>query len=168
MTTALRPLAPQDFDALWAARDPAGRSAAGAERLERQIERSGRLLEGRLDLAVVDGERLVGTIEARQPHGALPEGCFEIGIGLFATHDRGRGHGTRAVELMTQRLFDEHGAERVQASTWVENTAMRRVLEKLGFAFEGVMRGFWPDGGAPRQDFALYAVLRRDWAQTRR
>ena len=142
MTIRLRPLAPSDFDAVWAGREPASRGSAAAERVRRQIERSGRLVDGRLDLAIVDDDRLVGTVEARQPHGALPAGCFEIGIGLFERRDRGRGSGTRAVELITEHLFAEHGAERVQASTWVENAAMRRVLEKLGFGFEGVMRGF--------------------------
>ena len=32
----------------------------------------------------------------------------------------------------------------MQAGTWVENTAMRRVLEKLGYHCEGVMREFMP------------------------
>jgi RimJ/RimL family protein N-acetyltransferase len=39
---------------------------------------------------------------------------------------------------------------------------MRRVLEKLGFTFEGVMRGFMPVG-AGREDFALYGVTRAEW-----
>jgi RimJ/RimL family protein N-acetyltransferase len=40
---------------------------------------------------------------------------------------------------------------------------MRRVLEKLGFTFEGVMRGFMPVG-AGREDFALYGVTKAEWA----
>ena len=50
----------------------------------------------------------------------------------------------------------------MQASTAADNTPMRRVLEKLGFAYEGTLRGFMPgDGG--RDDYVLYAVTRRDW-----
>jgi RimJ/RimL family protein N-acetyltransferase len=42
---------------------------------------------------------------------------------------------------------------------------MRRVLERLGFACEGVMRAFEPQGpGGARNDFALYAMTADDWA----
>ena len=132
-------------------------------RMRRKIERSGRFVEGRLDLAIeVDG-RLVGTIEARQPREGLPPGAYEIGISLFEPPDRGRGLGTAAVEAFTAFLFAEPATQRVQASTWVENAAMRRVLEKVGFSFEGVMRGFMPTPEGGRDDYALYAVTRADW-----
>ena len=50
----------------------------------------------------------------------------------------------------------------MQASTAAHNTAMRRVLEKLGFVYEGTLRGFMPaDEG--REDYVMYAVTRRDW-----
>jgi RimJ/RimL family protein N-acetyltransferase len=57
----------------------------------------------------------------------------------------------------------EHGAHRVQASTDVRNTAMRTVLERLDFTFEGVMRGFMPTAGGGRADYALYGLTREDW-----
>jgi RimJ/RimL family protein N-acetyltransferase len=131
--------------------------------LERRIQRSGRFVEGRLDLGIEIGGRLVGTIEARQPIGALPPGVYEIGISLFDSADRGHGFGSVAVELLTRYLFSDPQTHRIQASTWVDNTAMRRVLEKLGFEFEGVMRSFMPTANAERQDYALYAVTRSNW-----
>jgi RimJ/RimL family protein N-acetyltransferase len=39
---------------------------------------------------------------------------------------------------------------------------MRRVLERLGFTCEGVMRAFMPEGSG-RTDYALYAVTSNDW-----
>ena len=60
-------------------------------------------------------------------------------------------------------LFADERTERVQASTWTENAAMRRVLEKLGFRVEGVMRAFMPAPEGGRHDYALYAVTRSDW-----
>jgi RimJ/RimL family protein N-acetyltransferase len=42
---------------------------------------------------------------------------------------------------------------------------MRRVLEKLGFVFEGVMHAFMPAENGVRHDYALYAVTRADWEQ---
>ena len=129
--------------------------------LRRRIANSGRLVGGRLDLAIdVDGT-LVGNVDARHPPGALPPGVFELGIELFVDA-RGKGFGSEAIELLTAHLFDEHGAGRVQASTAVENGAMRRVFEKLGFREEGVMRAFMPRAGGRREDFVLYARVAGD------
>ncbi len=129
------------------------------ELLRLRIARSGRFVEGRLDLAIeVDGE-LVGSIEARAPAGAMPPGVCEIGIELFPS-ERGRGLGTEAVRLLVRHLLAGE-FPRVQASTDVANTAMRRVLEKAGFAHEGTLRRYVPAGGG-RIDYALYAVTDRD------
>jgi RimJ/RimL family protein N-acetyltransferase len=57
--------------------------------------------------------------------------------------------------------------EEAVASTAVENVAMRRVLEKVGLAFEGVMRAFMPRQSGRRDDYALYAVTRSEWERTR-
>ena len=164
----LRALGRRDLDVLLGAVDedasPVGGSAAQRRRrAERRIERSPRLVQGRLDLGVEVGGRLVGTVEARQPPGGLPPGVFEIGIALFDPVDRGRGSGRAAVALLTDYLFSDAGTHRVQASTWVENGAMRRVLEVLGWTCEGVMRGFWPARSGGRQDFVLYGLTRAEW-----
>jgi [ribosomal protein S5]-alanine N-acetyltransferase len=163
----LRPLRADELDAALDARDRLGmRPQPGArarERLRRRLARSGRLARGHLDLAVeVDG-RLVGEIQARaHPAQTLPLGVFELGIVMYDPADRGRGFGVEAVALLTGWLFDQAGAARVQAGTAVDNAAMRRVLEQLGFAREGVMRAFMPEGSG-RTDFALYAVTKGDW-----
>ena len=89
----------------------------------------------------------------------------ELGIELYGSTDRGKGYGTEAIALMTNWLFRNGIAERVQASTSKDNLAMRRVLEKLGFTFEGIMRAFMP-AGDHREDFALYAITRAEWPRT--
>jgi RimJ/RimL family protein N-acetyltransferase len=164
----LRPLRLDELDAVLAARDRLGigpqfGGAPPRARLRRRLTRSGRLARGHLDLAVeVDG-RLIGEIQARgRPAQTLPPGVFELGILLYDPADRGRGFGREAVALLTGWLFEQAGAARVQAGTAVDNAAMRRVLERLGFACEGVMRGFVPEGSG-RTDFALYAVTSGDW-----
>ena len=107
--------------------------------------------------------RLIGEIQARgHPAQTLPPGVFEVGIVLYDPADRGKGYGMEAVALLTGWLFEQAGAARVQASTAVGNLPMRRVLERLGFACEGVMRAFMPEG-ARRSDYALYAVTKSDW-----
>lgn len=92
----------------------------------------------------------------------MPPGVFEIGITMFASA-RGRGVGREAVRLLTELLMRRHDAYRVQASTAVGNAPMRAVLERLGYSYEGVLRGFMPGENGGRDDYALYAVLRPDW-----
>ena len=106
---------------------------------------------GCLDLAIDQGGRLIGTIQARtRPAQTLPAGVYEIGVILYRPQDRGKGYGREAVELLTGWLFETSRAERVQAGTDAGNTAMRAVLERLGFQLEGIMRayGVMTDGTA--------------------
>jgi RimJ/RimL family protein N-acetyltransferase len=165
----LRPLRVDEIDAIWADRQRDATGVApgpgGRERLARRVERSGRFVDGKLDLAIEAQGRLVGTVDARRPRNWFPEGIFEIGIGLFVD-ERGRGYGGAAVSLLAGYLFAEVGAHRVQATTFVENTPMRRVLEKLGWTFEGVMREFMPNAQGGRDDYALYAITKADWSAT--
>jgi RimJ/RimL family protein N-acetyltransferase len=159
----LRPLRPDELDTIAAQVDRvvAGGPGDARERLRERIARSGRFVDGRLDLAIEADGQLVGDISARGPAEAFPPGVVDVGISLLPEH-RSRGLGTEAVRLMTDRLFREEQAERVQASTDVANAPMRRVLEKLGFVEEGVMRSFMPTG-AVRADYVLYGVTRAEW-----
>lgn len=130
--------------------------------LRGRVERSGSFAEGELLLAVEADGRLVGEVQARQPRDGLPPGVFELGVELFDPGDRGRGLGAEAVALMTSLLFTRLGAHRVQASTDLENRSMRDVLRRLGFAEEGILRGFMPSEDGPR-DYAMYAMTKDDW-----
>lgn len=168
MAVRLRPLRLEELDMLWAERVAeqtrwGQTTRPGAKRrLRTRIERSGHLVGGFLEFGIEVGGRLVGTVQARRPENAMPLGVFEIGIELFRD-ERGRGYGREAVEQMVELLMRSHGAHRVQGSTWVENTAMRRVFERLGWQLEGVMRGFMltPDGEL--DDYALYAITRAEF-----
>lgn len=167
----LRPFRPAEFRQVWAAHERMHeqsfvRSRRSRERWRRRIARSGRFERGFLDLAIeVDG-RLAGEIDARRPPYSMPPGVFELGIALFDEAQRGQGYGTDAIRLLTTHLFSELEAERVQASTAVDNRAMRRVCEKLGFKREGVLRSYMP-AGTGRDDYVLYAVTRADWGRGR-
>jgi RimJ/RimL family protein N-acetyltransferase len=128
------------------------------ERLERSGERNG----WEVMFAVEADGRLVGDVQGRCPRLAMPPGVWELGIELWDEHDRGRGIGRETIELLSTHLFDHEDAIRVQATTDVDNAAMRRVLEILGFGFEGILRGFMPDPAGPR-DYAMYGLTRKDW-----
>lgn len=127
----------------------------GREQVRQRIEASGEWADGRLDLAVdLDGE-LIGSVDVRSGRMMMPPGVCELGIELWADR-RGRGLGSDVVETLTRWLHGE-GFARVQAGTDLRNAAMRRVLEKAGYAFEGTMRAFIPEQDGTRADYALYA-----------
>jgi RimJ/RimL family protein N-acetyltransferase len=132
-----------------------------ARRVHERIGRSGSFADGVIILAIESDGRLVGEVQARQPVNGLPPGVFELGIELFDGGDRGQGLGAEAVAAITRHLFDDEGAHRVQLTTDVQNAPMRRVAERLGFTFEGVLRSFMPEADGPH-DYAMYAITRRD------
>jgi RimJ/RimL family protein N-acetyltransferase len=139
-----------------------------AERAElrERVGRSGEFDGTELLLGIQVNGRLVGEVQARQPRMGLPPGVFELGIDLFDEADRGQGLGRKALTLLLTRLFEDEGAHRVQVTTDVENAAMRRVCERLGFAFEGVLRSFMPSPQGPR-DYAMYGMTRDVWLEAR-
>jgi RimJ/RimL family protein N-acetyltransferase len=133
--------------------------------MRERVKHSGEFHAGEILMGIETEGRLIGEIQARQPQHALPPGVFELGIDIFEESDRGRGLGSEALTQMVKNLFAEQGAHRVQATTDVDNHRMRRVLERLGFVFEGILRGFMPSRTGPR-DYALYAITTADLGRT--
>ena len=131
------------------------------EKLKARFERSGLLQDAALDLAIeVDGTH-IGEIQTYvPPERRLPAGAFEVGIMIHNPEQRGRGYGREATELLVDWLFDDADATRVHMPTVEENTAMRTVLERLGFHTEGHVH----DHG---QDFLFYVVTRDAWLGNR-
>lgn len=115
---------------------------------------SGELGLGPYQFAVVDAERVVGSI-------GLQLAGHETGhIGYWcAAEARGRGIITRALRRLCRFGLDELDLERLALSTDLHNLASQRVAEKVGFRREGVLRSQFrhPDGG--RRDSALFSLL---------
>jgi RimJ/RimL family protein N-acetyltransferase len=86
--------------------------------------------------------------------------CPMIGIWLRSAA-RGRGIGRLAQRQLAELFFLHTNANRVEASTDVENVAEQRALEAAGFQREGMIRGAMWRKGAYR-DAYLYAILRSD------
>lgn len=152
----LRPFRPDEVD-----RALARQPSEDAERREvrrRRLALSGTRTAWEILFAIEAEGRLVGDIQARCSDQAMPPGVWEIGIDLWEPADRGRGLGTEAVRLLTAHVFAREGAHRVQATTDVANAAMRRSLEKCGFAYEGDLRGYMPVADGPPRDYAMYAT----------
>ena len=86
----------------------------------------------------------------------------EIGTAIGRAH-WGRGFATGATRLVVDYAFGVLGIERIEAEALAVNGRSARVLDKLGFTREGLLRGYRIVDGA-RADFVVYGLLRRDWA----
>ncbi len=62
------------------------------------------------------------------------EGAAEIGYWVGEQY-QGRGYATEACEKLIKRAFDQLGVEEIYATYKKENSASKRVLEKLGFRY---------------------------------
>jgi ribosomal-protein-alanine N-acetyltransferase len=88
---------------------------------------------------------------------------LEIGYSLIP-NERRKGYCTEASQIMVDYLFLSKEAPCIQAITHVRNTASQRVLEKVGFKREGIMRkrsfvrGEWTD-------MVLFSILREEWKE---
>ena len=74
----------------------------------------------------------------------------------------GRGIVTEAVQIVTVYAFGRLNLLRLFALPFADNVASIRVLEKAGYAREGLLRSSSVKYGAPR-DQLLYARVNPDW-----
>ena len=130
----------------------------------RQLEEDGFLgdLYGKLIVEVdtVDGPVPIGDVSWHAvDYGPPPASRRGTSASRSAPSGGGRGYGTRAQRLLADYLFETTRAERVEASTDVDNVAERRSLERAGFSFEGILRRAQFRGGDWR-DMALYSLVR--------
>jgi RimJ/RimL family protein N-acetyltransferase len=93
----------------------------------------------------------------------LPSRCIELSLGL-TPKEQGRGYGTEATQLMVDYLFMSKDIARIQATIHVKNIASQRVVEKVGFKREGLLRKMAFLGGE-WADFHLYSILREEWKE---
>jgi [ribosomal protein S5]-alanine N-acetyltransferase len=73
-----------------------------------------------------------------------------------------KGIATEAVSAMLDFCFGELHLHRVQAFIQPDNTASRKLVEKLGFRSEGILRDNLRVGEAWRDEM-LFALLEKDW-----
>jgi RimJ/RimL family protein N-acetyltransferase len=119
--------------------------------------RSGRLVDGELDLAIDLDGTLLGRIQTFVPPGRLlPSGTFDVGIGL-REHARSQGHGREAIALLTRWLFEQAAAQVVEGITDPANTPMRAVFQRLGWGLAGSQTEFG-------RDWAVYRAGRGRWS----
>ncbi len=124
---------------------------------------TGPVLGSWVQLAVDDGDGLAGDIAIwLDPQGQLAM----IGYTL-APEAQGRGYATEGVGAVVDRLFRRSRVHRVAATLDPRNVESARVLERLGFRYEGraqraaLVRGEWEDDDR----YAILADERRAWSR---
>jgi RimJ/RimL family protein N-acetyltransferase len=107
----------------------------------------------------VDGEAVggVGFVPGTDVERHSAEIGYWLGESLW-----GRGIATEAVMLVTAHVFADLNMLRLFALPFADNRASRRVLEKAGYEFEGLLRASSVKFGEPR-DQALYARINAGW-----
>lgn len=91
------------------------------------------------------------------------EKLVEIGFVMIPS-ERDKGYCTEAISILVDYLFLSKDIVRVQACTDVRNVASQKVLEKVGFRKEGIIRKSLFTRGKWR-DLLLYSILREEWKE---
>ena len=106
------------------------------------------------------GQEPIGTAAVMNVSWRL--GYAEIGYLIAEAYQR-RGLGKEAVRQLLQVVFSQSTLRRLQALVSIENQASQRLLERLGFAREGVLREHFLVEGRP-VDEVVFGLLRSEWA----
>ena len=163
----LRPLTYDDIPAIISACEDAAirrfnsaprDEAAARAWVDGSIEERPSLRAFRLAIADSDSGSLLGSL-------GVPEVDFDAGraeVGYWLSKPaRGRGLATRAVRLFCSWGFSELPLARIEAIPEVENEGSHRVLERVGFKREGVLRSFAVVRGQ-RRDMVMFSLLPGD------
>ncbi|MGM9486651.1 GNAT family N-acetyltransferase [Ideonella sp. YS5] len=166
----LRPLAEADAEALLAihsdtkvmrySNSPAWTGIEQAHDLIRQSR--GWLSSGRhlcLGIARKDEGVVMGTCTLFDIH--RDSRRAELGF-VLASPAWGQGYMTEALVAFLNHGFSGLGLNRVEADTDPRNLATIKLLGRLGFVREGLLRERWISSGE-KSDTALYGLLESDW-----
>lgn len=156
-------------------RVPSGRLATEAYVAAALAERAA---GARYPFAIQWCGRIVGTtsylhfqpwawpLAAGATHHDAPD-ATEIGHTWLAATAQRTACNTEAKLLLMTHAFDVWNVLRVSFRTDARNTRSRRAIERLGAAFEGVLRADKPAADATVRDSACYSILAAEWPYVR-
>ena len=110
-------------------------------------------------IALRDSDRLIGAATLFDIH--REQGRAEIGYALQSAHWR-RGYAQEALQLVMEHAYGRLGLRRLEADIDPRNLASCRLVERLGFRREGLLRERWRVAGEC-QDSAIYGLLASEW-----
>jgi RimJ/RimL family protein N-acetyltransferase len=108
-----------------------------------------------------DSDRLIGSVAAFSLD--TVQSRAEIGYSLAADW-HGRGLAQEAVRAVLAFLLDDVGLERIEADVDPRNEPSCRLLERLGFVREGLLRARWRVAGEV-SDSAVFGLLKAEFVR---
>ena len=139
---------------------PPQRDMAEARRYLDDIHRWFRERQGfQWGVALPDGDGVVGAVSLF--HFDEPQGRAEVGY-VLAHAAWGHGYAHEAMRALVGHAFDTLKLRRLEADVDPRNARSIRVMERLGFVREGLLRERWYVAGE-LQDSLLFGLLARDW-----
>lgn len=121
-------------------------------------------LAPRFVVALREGDIPIGFVGHYVPHPVLE--TIDVWYVIGDRSARQKGYATESMGLLVGHLFDTTPFPRVGATCDVENQPSVRLLERLGFRREGVLRSAlfhhsrW-------HDIAVYGIIRNEWVASR-
>jgi RimJ/RimL family protein N-acetyltransferase len=106
----------------------------------------------------LSGGPLLGAVNVH----VRPFATWEVGYWTVKEH-RGLGYATEAVLALARWAFTEHAVARLEWRAEAGNAASRAVAERIGFVFEGTLRGAVTTRGTQR-DLWIGGLLPSDIA----
>jgi len=104
------------------------------------------------------GDRIVGNISLKDINRRMLTAEIAYSVDPEA---RNKGYASEAVRLVTQGAFTDSPLRKLIAYVHEGNLASRRVLEKVGYKPEGVLREHYIVNGVPANEI-IYGILRRE------
>ncbi len=110
-------------------------------------------------IAECENDRLTGALTLFAIN--REQGRAEIGYALRSSH-WGRGYAQEALRMALDYAFDILELRRIEADIDPRNTGSCKLVERLGFVREGLLRDRWQVDGEVC-DSAMYGLLADDW-----
>jgi len=109
---------------------------------------------------VLDEDALIGTCSLFELSMADRRASFGYAL---ASAQWGNGYALEATRLVVEHAFGVMALRRLEADVDPRNLASLRLLDRLGFTREGLLRERWQVGGET-QDSLICGLLERDYA----
>ncbi len=116
--------------------------------------------KNRLMIVEKESDRVIGTIHLMEAE----RGVVTLTIGyVIAPQYRRKGYAFEALACVMDYCFKNTNLEMILASCFAYNEASKRLLEKLGFQFEGVIHLGIEHAELGPMDLMSYYLEKRDW-----
>lgn len=109
-------------------------------------------------------KRIIGTISFHHISHGYTSSC-EIGY-KFSSEVHHRGYATESLSFITSQIFEDLKLHRIVAWALPDNKASIRLLERVGFVYEGTCRDYLLLHGKWR-DHVQYSMIRSDQLSVR-